>query len=162
MKLLLYSNPGLSVYCHEVKEFNEQLHKKLDDMLVIMDEHKGMGLSSNQVGLEDRMFIMRDLKGKLWEFINPEIIHEYDVQFADEACLSFPGITIQVQRPKQVSVKAKNRTGEEFHIIAVDKEAQCIDHEIQHLNGLTFLEGLTRQGRRDIARQIKKLKNEKI
>lgn len=129
-------------------------------MLVIMDEHKGMGLSSNQCGLENRMFIMRDLKGKLHEFINPEIIYEYGVQYENEACLSFPGITIQVKRPQQVSVKAKNRHGEEFHIIAMDKEAQCIDHEIQHLQGLTFLEGLTRQGKRDVARQIKKLKNE--
>jgi peptide deformylase len=156
MKLLHYPNKNLEVYCHEVKDFNVDLHNKLDEMQVIMTENNGMGLAANQVGLTDRMFIMRDLKGKLWEFINPLILVEFDVQYEDEACLSFPGISVQVKRAKQVSVEAFDRHGEKFHVVAVDKEAVCVQHEIQHLNGLNFFQGLSRQQKRDSVKRLKK------
>lgn len=156
MKLLLYPNKSLEVYCHEVKEFNEDLHVKLDKMKKIMEESNGMGLAANQVGLTERMFVMKDLKGKIWEFVNPIIIAEFDVQYEDEACLSFPGLSVQVKRAKQVSVQAFNGMGEEFHVVAVDKEAVCVQHEIQHLNGLNFFQGLSRQQKRDAIKRLKK------
>ena len=156
MKLLTYPNKSLITYCHEVKEFNEELGKKLDQMQIIMKENNGMGLAGNQVGLEDRMFIMKDLKNKIWEFINPEIVFEDGAQYKDEGCLSFPGLVVQVKRPEQVSIKAFDRTGEQFHISAIGIEAICISHEIQHLNGMTFFEGLSRQQKRDAIKRLKK------
>lgn len=149
MKLLYYPNESLKTYCHEVKEFNTELHTNLDSMKQIMQENNGMGLAANQVGLTSRMFVMKDLKGKIWEFINPSILYEFDVQYESEGCLSFPGLFIQVKRAKQVSVEAFNRDGEKFHVVAVDKEAVCVQHEIEHLNGMTFFEGLSRQQKRD-------------
>lgn len=156
MKLVTYPNKALEVYCQDVKEFNQDLHDKLDAMLPIMDQHKGMGLAANQVGLDQRFFIMKDLKGKLWEFINPEVLIEFGAQMENESCLSFPGLTLQISRPEQISVRAYNRNGEEFNIGAVGKEAICIYHEIEHLNGTTFLNNLSRQQRRDVVKRLKK------
>lgn len=156
MKLLYYPNIKLKEYCHDVKDFNEELHKKLDQMLPIMIENNGMGLAANQVGLSDRMFIMKDLKGKIWEFINPEVLFEYGAQYKNESCLSFPELVVQVKRPEQISIRAFDRNGEVFHVSAVEKEAICISHEIEHLNGNTFLEGLSRQQKRDAIKRMKK------
>ena len=156
MKLLLYPNKSLTTYCHEVKEFNEELWKKIDEMKVIMETNNGMGLAANQCGLEDRIFIMKDLKGKIWEFINPEIVFEDGAQYKNESCLSFPGLTVQVKRPEQISIKAFNGMGEQFHISAIGLEAICISHEIEHLNGTTFLNNLSRIQKRDAIKRIKK------
>lgn len=156
MKLLYHPNQSLKIYCQEVKTFDAELHKILDEMQKVMLEEDGMGLAANQIGLDTRIFLMKDKKNKVWEFINPIIVFEDDVQYINEGCLSFPGITIQVKRAKQVSVKAKDRNGEEFHIGATDLEAVCIQHEIDHLNGVTFIDNLSRQQRRDVLRKIKK------
>lgn len=156
MKLLSYPDPFLEVVCEEVTDFDGELHHWLDQMKEIMEKNQGMGLAANQVGLKSRMFIMKDLRGAHWEFINPTIIYEEDLQFENEGCLSFNSILVQVKRPKVIRVKAYNRNGEEFNIVAQDKEAICIAHEIEHLNGKTFLDQMTRQQRRDLLRRMKK------
>lgn len=155
MKLLLYPDEFLKTHCDEVKLFNEQLWNNLDHMKVIMQQHDGMGLAANQVGLLQRMFIMKDSKEKIWEFINPVIYSAIDAQYENEGCLRFPGIVVQVKRVKQVSVKAQDRSGEWFGVGAIDKEAVCIQHEIDHLNGITFLDYLSRQQRREALRSLR-------
>lgn len=156
MKLLTYPNEALNIKCDDVKDFNEELHKELDAMLPIMKEHNGMGLAANQVGLNKRLFIMKDLRGKLWECINPIIIVEHGVQLENESCLSFPDITVQIKRPEQIRMKAFNRYGEEFEVGAYQVEAICVCHEIDHLNGETFLNRLSRQQRREVIKRMKK------
>lgn len=156
MKLITYPDKSLEIVCKEVIKFNEELHKELDAMLPIMKEHNGMGLAANQVGLNKRLFLMKDLRGKLWECINPIIVAEYGVQMENEGCLSFPGITIQTNRPEQVRMKAFNRYGEEFEVGAYQIEAICVCHEIDHLNGETFLTKVSRQQRREIMKRFKK------
>lgn len=155
MKLLYYPNKILATTCDRVQSFDEELHKLLDDMQIVMTQNNGMGLAANQVGVLKRIFIMKDKKDKVWEFINPEIIFTDDVQYEDEGCLSFPGATVQVKRAKQVSVKAQDRNGEDFHISAYEKEAICIQHEMDHLEGKTFLDYLSRQQKRDVLRKVK-------
>jgi peptide deformylase len=158
MKILNYPSPTLKIYCQEIKFFNnEELNKELDEMKRLMLENNGMGLSHNQVyDTGKRVFVMKDLKNKIWEFLNPTVIYEYGQTYQNESCLSFPNITIQVSRPEQVSVKAFDRNGEQFHISAIGLEAICISHEIQHLNGMTFFEGLSRQKKRDAIKRLKK------
>lgn len=156
MKLLLYPNKLLETYCHEVKDFNEDLWNKLDHMKEVMQKAEGLGLAANQVGLDNRMFIMKDSKEKVWEFINPTVLMTDDIQYENEGCLSFPGVVVQVKRAKQVSVRAQDRSGEWFHVGATGKEAVCIQHEIEHLNGLTFMTNLSRQQKRDVIRSMKK------
>lgn len=156
MKLLYYPDESLNTYCQKVEVFDKDLWEKIDGMKKIMEEHDGMGLAANQVGLTDRMFIMKDLKGKIWEFINPVIIYEDDVQYEPEGCLSFPGTTVSIKRSKQVSLVAQDSMGEHFNVGAYGKEAVCIQHEIEHLDGITFLNSLSRQQKRDVLRKVKK------
>lgn len=156
MKLLYYPDESLKTYCHEVTEFGEALVKELDQMTEIMLQNNGLGLAANQVGLIKRMFVMRDFKGKIWHFVNPVIIFDDGIQLEDEGCLSFKGLALQIQRAKQVSVKAVDGNGVEFHVAAVDREAICIQHEIEHLNGKMYIDNLPRQQKRDAIKRIKK------
>jgi peptide deformylase len=155
MNLLFYPDKSLETKCEEVTVFDESLHHKLDKMKVLMLAHEGMGLAANQVGLTDKMFIMKDKKGTTWEFINPVISHEYDAQFEKEACLSFPGIDVQIKRFKHLVVKAQDRNDNQFVVGASDLEAICIQHEMDHLSGITFLNHLSRQQRREVLKRIK-------
>lgn len=157
MELILYPNPILTTQTEPVTEFNETLHKILDEMVPIMDKHEGIGLSANQVGISKSFFIMRDLKGKLWEIINPRIVRTEGIQCSlKEGCLSLPGVKAEVPRPEQLTIEFQDRTGYEMKIGAWGIEAVCISHEIDHLNGIFFMEKLSRQARRAALREAGK------
>lgn len=154
MEIVKYPHEALSTVCTPVTEFNEELHKILDAMIPVMEQAHGIGLAANQVGITKRFFLMKDKKGKVWEFINPEIIAHDGGQQINEGCLSAPGVFVQVPRFGSVTVKAQNRSGEEFQIIAEEIEAVCIQHEIDHLQGIFFIEKTSRNQRRAALRQL--------
>jgi len=148
MKLVYYPDPALTAKSEKVTDFDEALWQSLDVMRLIMKQNEGMGLAANQVGICKSFFIMKDKRDQIWDFINPEIIEQSGTQYQQEGCLSFPGVFIQVPRAASVTVKAQDRKGEEFHIIAEDMEAICIQHEIDHIYGIIFLDKATRQQKR--------------
>lgn len=152
MEIVKYPNDILKQVCEPVTEFGEQLHKALDEMKTIMEANAGMGLAANQVGIAKRFFIMKDLKGKIHEFINPKIVSSDGHQALEEGCLSLPGQFTTVDRPAQITVEAQDRNGEPFKIGAIELEAVCISHEIDHLDGIFYIEKLSRQQRRAILR----------
>jgi len=156
MKLLYYPHESLSTPCVEVIKADLDLDTVLDEMIKIMLDNQGMGLSGNQVGLNYRIFVMKDGRGRIWEFINPVLSHKYDTQFLKEGCLSLPGVTIEVPRAKQVIVTAFNRNWKEFKVGCIDIEAVCIQHEMDHLDGKFVLDGLSRQEKRSILRKAQK------
>lgn len=156
MKLIYYPNEILASVCEEVTEFNEDLSKLIDEMTIIMLKHDGMGLSANQIGVKKRIFIMKDLKNNVKEFINPKITLTDGEQLTNEGCLSAPGIFVKVPRYEQVTVEAQNRNGETFKIGAIGIESVCIQHEIEHLDGKFFLDKLNRAEKRRIIKKIKK------
>ncbi len=161
LKVVKYPNDVLTTKCQSYDfavDLNFQasgmkLHETLDAMVNIMDSENGMGLAANQVGIPYRFFIMRDLKGKIWEFINPVITEsEEECIMLNEGCLSAPGAFVQIPRRKSVTVKAQDRNGEEFTVIALDLEAVCVQHEIDHLDGIFYLDKVNRQQRRNAYR----------
>lgn len=154
LSIVAYPNPILSTKCEPVTEFNSELHAQLDEMLPIMKAAQGIGLAANQVGIGKRFFIMLDVKGKLWEFINPTITsHDGGIQI-NEGCLSAAGVVIQVPRSKQVTVEAFDRNGDSFTVLCEDLEAVCIQHEIDHLDGVFFIEKTSRNQRRAALKQL--------
>ncbi len=155
-KLLFFPAPELAQPTVEVTEFDTSLHELLDAMASIMKQHKGLGLSANQVGSNKRVFIMLDKKtDTVHEFVNPSFTaHSSGTVLMEEGCLSFPGVTVQVTRGNEAFLKAKNRNGEDIEIVAQDLEAVCIYHEMDHLNGKTFLDRTTRQQRRAAQRKL--------
>lgn len=149
-----YPDPILSTPCSAVVDFNSELHLLLDEMAKHMISEKGIGLAANQVGHSIRAFVMLDMKGKIWEFINPEIIDKDDHQQLDEGCLSAPGVYVQVPRAGIITIKAMNRHGEEFKVVCQELEAVCAQHEIDHLDGIFFLSKTSRNQRRQALRSL--------
>lgn len=154
MRILKYPDPALTTICSPVTEFGDALRDELNTARQLMQAEKGMGLAANQIGILKRWFIMKDHKGKIWEFVNPEIIESEQACFMPEGCLSAPGVSAQVNRSRCVTVKAQDRNGEEFSVFCEDYEAICIQHEIDHLNGEFFLDKVSRQIRRRAYAQL--------
>lgn len=149
-----YPDQLLKMRCQEVTSFDSKLHVILDEMAQMMKAENGIGLAANQAGYLARMFVMIDQKGKLWEFINPEITDREGYIAINEGCLSAPGVFVQVNRSQTITVKAKNRNGEEFTVVCQDIEAVCVQHEMDHLDGIFYLDKTSRNQRRAALRTL--------
>ena len=126
----------------KVEEVNEKIKELVADMIETLHNHDGVGLAAVQVGVLKNIFIV-DLyeEGKpAYVFINPEVIEEKGEQEVEEGCLSFPNKFAKIIRPKEMTVKYLNEKGEKVTLKAEDLLAQAISHEVDHLNGVLFVE----------------------
>ncbi|GIP32951.1 peptide deformylase [Paenibacillus sp. J2TS4] len=132
-------DPVLREKAKPVPKITPNIHKLLDDMADTMYDAQGVGLAAPQVGILKRVIVMDvgDENG-LIELINPEIIEKEGEQFGPEGCLSIPGLTGDVRRALKVKVRGLNRNGEEFELEGTELLARCIQHEVDHLNGVLF------------------------
>lgn len=131
--------------CREVEKFDERLHTLLDDMKETLLEANGVGLAAPQVGILRRVVVI-DLgedEGML-ELVNPVITHTEGSVTDIEGCLSVPGKAGEVERPQKATVKAYDRNGEEFEFTGEDLYARCICHECDHLDGILYVEKVSR------------------
>lgn len=122
-----------------IKDFDEKLWELLDDMRETMVKGDGVGLAGVQVGVLRRVIVL-DVNNMKIELVNPVIIDEYGEQIEKEGCLSCKGQWGNVKRPKEVTVKAQDRYGNEFVITGVDLLARAFCHEIDHLDGVLFVD----------------------
>lgn len=134
-------DPILRKVCRPVEKFDDRLGELLDDMRETMTSADGVGIAGPQVGIMRRVCIVdiRDEDGTI-ELINPEIIASEGEQTGSEGCLSFPGKWGTVTRPMQVTVRAQNRKGVWFQKTATELKARAMCHEIDHLNGVCFVD----------------------
>lgn len=125
----------------EVEQIDDRIRELLDDMVETMHKYNGVGLAAVQVGILKRVIVidLYDEKGPI-KLINPVIIKEKGEQEVEEGCLSFPNKYAKMIRPAEVVVEALNENGEKIKIKAKDLLAQALSHEIDHLNGITFVE----------------------
>jgi peptide deformylase len=123
----------------EVKNFNANLHKLLDDMGETMYQADGVGLAAPQVGILKRVIVM-DCGEGLIEMINPEIIEREGEQVGPEGCLSIPGVMGDVRRAMKVKAKGQDRFGNPIEVEGEELLARCIQHEIDHLDGVLFID----------------------
>jgi peptide deformylase len=108
-------------------------------MIDIMDQYHGIGISGNQVGFLKRVIVVKPRGQSPFALFNPEIIESSSHQrTAEEGCLSFPGIFLPITRTESVTVKYLDRTKTECIITLSGLDAKCVQHEIDHLNGITF------------------------
>ena len=122
-----------------VKEFDEKLWELLDDMRETMEKNDGVGLAAVQVGVLRRAIVL-DVNNMKLELINPEIVSSDGEQIDKEGCLSCKGQWGYVKRPKEVTVRAFDRYGNQFEIKGVDLLAKAFCHEIDHLEGILFVD----------------------
>lgn len=137
--IVKHPDPLLRDKCKEVKNFNANLHKLLDDMAATMYEADGVGLAAPQVGILKRVIVM-DCGDGLIEMVNPEIVEKEGEQFGPEGCLSIPGAMGDVRRAMRVKAKGQDRNGNPIEVEGTELLSRCIQHEIDHLNGILFID----------------------
>jgi len=166
LEILKYPHPILKEVAKEVQkeEINDEFRTTIAEMKEMMIEANGVGLAAIQVGIKKRFFIMYDnlddASPEIITIINPEIISEDGQIIDEEGCLSFPGVSAKVNRATTVKIKALNEFGKEVEIQKEDFLARCIQHEIDHLNGITFFDHLGSLKRKMIEKKYKKLMKE--
>ena len=139
-KLMTIGEPVLRGKCNPVTVFNNiRLPLILRDMAETMYREGGVGLAAPQIGIKRRIVVI-DVGEGLLELINPEIIMSDGEVGMVEGCLSVPGRRGIVVRPEKVTVKAQNRKGESFSIQGDGLLARCLQHEIDHLDGVLYVD----------------------
>jgi peptide deformylase len=159
LEIVTLGDERLKKHSIVVPEFNGSLHTLVEQMFETMRAHKGMGLAAVQVGMLVRLFITQLPKDEARVFINPEIVGTSLEQGTyEEGCLSIPGIDADVVRPLQLQVQAWNMKGKPFSTEADGLLARVIQHEIDHLNGVLFIDRLDSKKRERLLKQYERKK----
>ena len=125
-----------------VDEITDELRELIDDMFETMYAARGIGLAAPQVGRTERITVV-DVDGNPIVLVNPEIVISEGKTREEEGCLSIPDIYGDVERPKDVVVRAMDLDGNEYEVEATELLARCLQHEIDHLDGRLFLDYLS-------------------
>jgi peptide deformylase len=157
-----YGEPVLESPTRPVEKFDEELAKLCEDMFESMYAAQGVGLAATQIGMSKNLAVIDVSVGKNPEarlvLANPEIIAVEGDQREEEGCLSLPGFRGNVLRPAYVTVRAQNVKGETYEMRGEGLLARAFCHEIDHLNGILFIQHLSMLKRDLIKRRIRKLK----
>jgi peptide deformylase len=161
-KILKYGEPVLEQSADKVVEFDTpELHSVIADMWETMYAAKGVGLAAPQIGLRQRISVIDTSVGEDESqkivIINPEVTCKEGKQTGEEGCLSIPGFREPVTRANKVTVRAQDARGEPIELVGEELLARALQHEIDHLNGILFLNHLSTLKRDIIRRKIKKL-----
>jgi len=157
-------DPVLDTPTKRVEKFDDEFQALINDMFESMYAAQGVGLAAPQIGISRRVAVIDVSNGKNPEakivLVNPEIIHAEGEVREEEGCLSIPGFRGYVVRPQFVTIRAQNVKGETFEIRGENLLARAFCHEIDHLNGILFLQHLSMLKRDLIKRKIKKLRKD--
>ncbi|MBB5276238.1 peptide deformylase [Rhizobium rosettiformans] len=165
--LIILPDPLLRQVSAPVERVDAELEQFIDDMLETMYEAPGIGLAAIQVGVPRRLLVI-DLAKEGEEpaplvFINPEILKSSDERSVyEEGCLSIPDYYAEVERPAAITVKSLGRDGKEQLTEADGLLATCLQHEIDHLNGVLFIDHISRLKREMVIKRFTKAARQKI
>ena len=164
-KIIIEPDPILRKKSDDLKQVDNDLRKLLDDMLETMYAAPGIGLAAVQLGILKRLIVIdvskdKDKKSPLF-LINPEIIFKSDeTSVFEEGCLSLPGYFAEIERPAQCQIKYIDYYGKKKELNASGLLATCIQHEIDHLNGILFIDYLSKLKKDMIIKKLSKHKRE--
>ncbi|HNC59133.1 MAG TPA: peptide deformylase [Leptospiraceae bacterium] len=148
----------LSQKSEAVIDFDDDLHELVSRMASTMYFYEAVGISAVQIGIHKSLFIVRVDTDKYATFINPEIVQESEEkENIVEGCLSFPGISIPVERSKEVILKFQEKDGTEKEVQVGGLHARIILHEMDHLKGKTFLDRISVLKRNVILDKMKRI-----
>lgn len=163
LKLIKYPNENLRKIATTVSAAElggAQLKQIIEQMYDVMVKHDGIGIAAPQVGVNMRLFILNDLQqdtDKRVVAINPKVISKKGYSLDTEACLSMPLISAKVKRSESIIVEALNENGKKFRLEAHGYLSRCIQHEIDHLNGIMFIDHLSLLKRNIVEKKYKKM-----
>ena len=167
LPIIIVPDPVLKEIAKPIETITDEIKRQAADMIETMYDAPGIGLAANQVGKLNRMFVMdvdyrkdetsRDAK----VLINPEIIwRSEEMSVMEEGCLSIPKQYAEVERPRTVRVKYIDLNGQVQEMEGTDLASHCLQHELDHLNGVLFVDYLSRLKRNMILRKMDKLSKE--
>jgi len=147
LPLHLLGSPVLRQHSAEVKTVDDGIRQLVADLFDTMDAARGVGLAANQVGVARRVAVV-DADGDRFVMIDPTIVETEGGSTAEEGCLSIPDIYGDVTRPERVVIEALDQDGTRYRKEATGLKARAIQHEIDHLDGILFLDhlGLLKRG----------------
>ncbi len=162
LSILRYPDPRLKTIAKEITEFNGNLRNLAEDMAETMYKAGGIGLAATQVNVHRQIFVVdvSSDKNKLQIYINPKIIEKRGTIEFEEGCLSIPETTASIKRASYIKLLAADIQGEKIEVEAEGLLSVCIQHEIDHLKGVLFIDYLSRLKRDRIARRILKAERE--
>ena len=159
--ILKYGSPELEIKSTPITRFDEEIKTLAEDMLETMYAAPGIGLAAAQVGVNLRLMVIDitggDEKGHQIIFTNPEITEQEGTEEAEEGCLSIPGFTATIERPRTVHVVGQDLEGNPQELDAEGVLARAVCHEIDHLDGILYLDHASVLRRDLIKRKIRKL-----
>ena len=164
--LVILPDPVLRLVSKPVERVDAPLLKLADDMFETMYDAPGIGLAAIQIGEPLRMLVMdvsKEDEAKAPQvFINPEVVEQSDDRSVyEEGCLSIPDYYAEVERPAAVRVKYLDQFGKQQEVMADGLLATCLQHEIDHLNGVLFIDHISKLKRDMVVRKFKKLARER-
>jgi len=132
--------PVLRQKAKKVPTIDRSVHQLIDDMVTTMQQANGVGLAAPQVGVSLRVAVLQMPEEEPFAIINPEIVKRSGEREVLEGCLSVPGYQGELKRSASVTVKGLNREGKRIRIKATGLMAQALEHEIDHLNGILYID----------------------
>jgi peptide deformylase len=164
LNIVKYPEPVLLSPGEPVTEFNQELRKLVDDMFETMYAGQGIGLAAPQVGVAKRVIVIDLSAGKNPDekmvLVNPEIVSSQGKQYEEEGCLSFPEIREKVSRAAKVRVRAQDAEGKWFEKDGEELLSRCFQHEIDHVDGVIFLNRMSPLKRSLNLRKIRKMQHD--
>jgi peptide deformylase len=159
LTVLRFPDERLRTKAKEVTEVNDDIRQLVDDMLETMYDENGVGLAATQVNIHQRIVVMdvSENRDQPIVLINPEIINKSEEKVInEEGCLSVPSCYAKVERHSKITVKALDKFGKEFTLDGEDLLAVCIQHELDHLAGILFVDYLSPLKRQRIKTKLEK------
>jgi peptide deformylase len=158
--IVLFPDPALTTRCEPIDTIDDEVIELVRDLADTMYAAPGIGLAAPQVGVLRRVFVI-DISGSeepndLQVFINPEIQEKSGDLVWEEGCLSFPGLFEKINRSAHIKARATDINGQTFEIEADDLLAVAIQHELDHVNGIVFLDHVSRLKRKLAMKRYKK------
>ena len=138
----LIPDPALRQKARRVRNMDDTIQRLIDDMLETMHAASGAGLAAPQVGVPLRVIVIELPEEETIVLINPEIVKRSGERIVDEGCLSVPGYRGEIKRSVSVTVKGRNRDWKGIRLKATELLAQALEHEIDHLNGVLYIDHL--------------------
>ena len=157
LKIHLYGSPILRKKVRKVSEITPEILALLNDMAALMREKDGVGLAANQAGIDYQLIVI-EYDNKLWKLINPVILKQEGELVFEEGCLSFPGISLKVKRANKVWVEYTDIYGSRAYIQTEGTFSVILQHEIDHINGILFIDRVSLPQRLRISAKIAKIK----
>ena len=157
-EIRVIGDPVLKQQAADVTDIDAKLVRLVDDMVETMYAAPGLGLAAPQVGVQKRLFVwdLNDGKGPQ-SIVNPEIVESDGEWSYEEGCLSVPGLSWEIVRPKRVHVVGRDLDGNEVSIEADELAGRMFQHELDHLNGVLLIERLDEDQAKAAKRQVRDL-----